>query len=112
MRIIAVLFTVLLTFLTSVILSEAASRVELFSFIGFVIISIVFFLNIVKFIAWGWLNRRYDLSKTYPLTATFFPIIFIYAVTIGEAELTMQKVVGLIVILLGLCWMEVSKIKC
>ncbi|MEZ8169577.1 hypothetical protein Q5H80_00895 [Vibrio sp. SNU_ST1] len=112
MRIVSVLFTVFLTFLTSVILSESASQVELFSWVGIAVIATVVFLNVIKFIAWGWLNRRYDLSKTYPLTAMFFPLIFIYAVATGEAELTLQKVVGLGIILSGLYLMEVSKRKC
>lgn len=109
MRIIAVFFTVSLTFLTSLILNVASSEYNLLSFIGFMIIFLVFAINVVKFIAWGWLNKRYDLSKTYPLTALFFPLIFIYAVVIEDTILTVQKVLGLTIILVGLYVMEITK---
>lgn len=112
MRILSVLFTVFLTFFTSVILSTAASRFELFSLLGGLVIAIVVFLNVVKFIIWGWLNQRYDLSKTYPLTALFFPLIFIYAILSGNSEVTINKIIGLITILIGLVWMEFKKSKC
>lgn len=112
MRILSVLFTVFLTFFTSILLSTAASRFELLSLLGGLVIAIVVFLNVVKFFIWGWLNQRYDLSKTYPLTAIFFPLIFIYAIFTGSAELTINKVIGLIIILIGLLWMEFKKTKC
>ncbi|MEZ9601404.1 hypothetical protein AB4232_21685 [Vibrio sp. 10N.286.46.A8] len=112
MRVVVVLLTVILTFITSVILSVAASKVELISFYGGLVVAIVVLINVVKFSIWGWLNNRYDLSKTYPLTAMFFPLIFIYAILIGDTDITVNKLFGLFVILLGLLWMEVRKMKC
>lgn len=112
MRIVSVLLTVLLTFFTSVLLSISASKFELISFLGGLVIIMVVFLNIVKFFIWGWLNKHYDLSKTYPLTALFFPLIFIYAILNGNSEVTINKIIGLITILIGLVWMEFKKSKC
>jgi len=109
MRIYGVLFSVALTLLTSIILKFAAAELSLTSLFGIAIILLVFAINAIKFVTWGWLNRRYDLSKTYPLTALFFPLIFIYAVISGDSTLTLQKIFGLIIILLGLYIMESKK---
>lgn len=109
MRILSVLFTVFLTLLTSIILKQSSGEYELFSLLGISIIILVFLINLVKFVTWGWLNKHYDLSKTYPLTAIFFPLIFIYAVIIGDTSLTIQKISGLIIILAGLYLMETAK---
>lgn len=106
MRVLAVFITVLLTFSTSVILKTVSSEYILFSYISLIAIFFVFSINALKFLIWGWLNKRYDLSKTYPLTALFFPIIFVYAIVIGDTAITLQKVIGLVVILFGLYVIE------
>ena len=41
---------------------------------------IVLVLNSFKFIVWNFLHKRYDLSSTYPLTAIYFPLIYIISV--------------------------------
>ncbi|MEM9003738.1 MAG: hypothetical protein AAGE59_09470 [Cyanobacteria bacterium P01_F01_bin.86] len=102
MKIFGVTLTVLLTFLTSIVLDYSAKNLTLSSLIGISIILAVFAINLVKFAAWGWLNKHYDLSKTYPLTAMFFPLIFVYAAVNDQSVITLQKLVGLIIILTGL----------
>lgn len=111
MRILGVLLSVLMTFATSVILKLSAAEFSLTSIMGLLIILIVFVINLLKFMTWGWLNKRYDLSKTYPLTALFFPLIFIYAVVAGDTLMTTQKILGLCLILVGLVIMETARYK-
>ena len=111
MRILSVLLSVLMTFATAVILKLAAGEFSLISMMGLLIIIIVFVINVLKFLIWGWLNNRYDLSKTYPLTALFFPLIFIYAVMAGDTLMTTQKILGLSLILAGLIFMETARRK-
>jgi len=111
MRILAVLLSVLMTFATAVILKLGAAEFSLISMMGLLIIIIVFVINVLKFMTWGWLNNRYDLSKTYPLTALFFPLIFIYAAMAGDTSMTAQKVLGLCLIMSGLIFMETARYK-
>ena len=111
MRVLGVLLSVLMTFATSVILKLAAAEFNLVSTMGLLIILLVFIINVLKFMTWGWLNNRYDLSSTYPLTALFFPLIFIYAVMEGDTLITPQKILGLCFILGGLIVMETTRPK-
>ena len=58
-----------------------------FSFYMLVGLFIVFGLNIFKFIIWNFLHKKYDLSSTYPMTAMYFPIIYIIAIYKNEINI-------------------------
>lgn len=98
--------SVLLTLLTAFILSYSAKNIKLYSITCILIFSLVIFLNIIKFLIWGGLNKKFDLSKTYPLTAIFYPLIFITAILTGDTIISIQKVLGLIFISFGVYYFE------
>ena len=102
MRLIGVLLSVFLTFASAVMLDAASETSNLVSAVGALSLFVVFVINLVKFVLWGWLNLRYDLSKTYPITMLIYPCVFAYAVLVGDAALSVQKITGLLVILIGL----------
>lgn len=109
MRLMGVLLSVFLTFISALMLDVAAETSILFSAVGAWSLVVVFVINSVKFVLWGWLNLRYDLSKTYPITALFYPCVFAYAVFVGDVALSVQKITGLLVILIGLYLIETTQ---
>lgn len=109
MRVSITLLTVLLTLATSIFLDQASEVTSLLSYTGVLVVFFVFILNAIKFFIWGWLNKRFDLSRTYPLTSLFFPLIFLYALLSEEAVFDLQKLLGLVIILGGVYVMESSK---
>lgn len=104
-RYLGALCIVAITLMTAITLRAGRNEVFL-SPLFLVMISVVIGLNIGKFFIWGALNRRHDLSKTYPLTTVFFPLIFIFAIIVGDAVLDISKVVGLIIIVIGIIYVE------
>ena len=50
---------------------------------------VVLSLNVFKFIIWNFLHKRYDLSSTYPLTAIYFPIIYVISIFKGEINMNL-----------------------
>ena len=69
--------------------------------ITILILSMALLLNGLRFVVWGALHRKYDLSKTYPLIALFFPIIYTIALYQNEATLSWHKILGLIFVFIG-----------
>jgi hypothetical protein len=72
-----------------------------FSF--YVVLGILFVLglNVFKFIVWNFLHKRYDLSSTYPMTAIYFPLIYIISVIKGEIVVDMFSLIAILSIFLG-----------
>jgi len=105
-RYIGVFSSVGLTLATAFSLSYAAKNFKMLSLQFAVILCLVIILNISKFIIWGKLNKRFDLSKTYPLTAIFFPLIFIISIITGDSAISMQKTVGLVLIFFGVYFFD------
>jgi len=110
-RYIGVFSSVILTLATAFSLSYAAKNFKILSLHFTVILSMVILLNISKFIIWGKLNKRFDLSKTYPLTAIFFPLIFIISIMTGDSKISTQKIIGLILIFLGVYFFDKYSIR-
>jgi len=67
-------------------------------FIGFII---VFGLNVFKFIIWNFLHKKYDLSSTYPMTAIYFPIIYIIAIFKDEIHIDLVSLLAISFIFFG-----------
>lgn len=65
------------------------------------ILALVIGLNGGRFVIWGVLHRKYDLSKTYPLISLFFPFIYAIALYQNEAALTWNKILGLVFVFIG-----------
>ena len=67
-----------MTIASSLILNYAAKQnFHMFSIMALGLIALAILVNVLKFVFWGYLHKRFDLSKTYPLTAIFFPLIFL-----------------------------------
>jgi drug/metabolite transporter (DMT)-like permease len=58
-------------------------------------------LNGIRFLVWGYTNKHYPLSSSYPLTALFFPCILLVSAAYGE-PVAWGKVAAVIVIVAGL----------
>ncbi len=109
MRHLLVFSTVILTIGSSLVLDAAAEhRARLNLFIAG-LIGLALLINILKFGLWGWIHRNYDISKSYPLTSIFFPLIFIISYWKGEVDITGFKLVGIALIVLGLWVFERQK---
>jgi drug/metabolite transporter (DMT)-like permease len=79
MKYLLVLLSVLMTIASALLLDFAADRYKTVSLVVFFLLGTAVFVNVVKFVFWGWLLKRYDLSTSYPLTSIFFPLIFLTA---------------------------------
>lgn len=106
MRIILVLGTVVVGLCSSLLLDFAAEKEDKFTFLALVLIGLAFVANLFRFLLWGAIHKRYEMSKSYPLTASFFPLIFIVSLMQGETVLSWQKIMGVVMIVLGLLVFE------
>ena len=102
MKNILIVITVLITIFSSLILDFGAGYK--FQYGSYILISILaaLGLNITKFLIWGYIHKNYNLTKSYPLTAIFFPIIFFIVYMKDEAEFSFTKIIGVSVILVGI----------
>ena len=85
---------------------EKATEFEALSIIVFMLIGLVIFVNIGRFLLWGWMHKRIDLSKSYPLTAMFFPLVALLSMFNGERILPIQWV-GILLITVGVLWFSI-----
>lgn len=106
MKYFLVFSTVIITILSSLLLDYAAEFNEKLNTIVLGIIGIAFVLNILKFVVWGWIHKKFDVSKSYPLTSIFFPLIFIVAYFKGDSEFSITKIIGVVLIVAGLIFFE------
>ena len=96
-----VLATVIVQLLAAAALGFAAARGHpIFSPLALVAILVALALNGIRFVAWGYLHRRFPLSHVYPLTSLFFPCILILATLRGDSITTLQ-IVGTLLITAG-----------
>lgn|SRR5690606_15538813 len=101
LKIIYVLVFVLIGLGASISLNFAAKNNLDFNYLVFIYF-LVLGLNVARFLYWGLLLKKFDLSKLYPLTALFFPLIYLYSIYNGEAILSPNKVIGVSIIILGI----------
>lgn len=109
MKQLLVLSTVIFSVLSSLILNFATNfqnkKLLVFLFLGIVIV-----LNIFKFILWGYIHKNYKISKSYPLTSIFFPIIFIISIVMEELNFSLHKLFAVLLILSGIVIFEFKKL--
>lgn len=106
MSIIAVLITVAMSIVTAIMLEFATHVSDRMNAVVFMIIVAVLVINIAKFWLWGWIHKRYDLSKTYPIGALFFPLIYLIAWWQGETNLELGKLVGIALVVTGVVLLQ------
>jgi len=109
MRHLLVFSTVILTIGSSLVLDAAAEHRTTINLFIAGLIGLALALNILKFGLWGWIHRNYDISKSYPLTSIFFPLIFIISYWKGEVEITGLKLIGIALVVVGLWVFERQK---
>ena len=80
-------------------------------FLGLLVFGLAIFLNVMKFGIWARIHSKYKLSTSYPITAIFFPSIYLIAILQGEAQFSMNKAMGVLIILGGLAIMDSNFIK-
>ena len=111
MKNLLILFTVVITIVSSLILDFGAEYQFKYTSYIFITIAAALGLNFTKFLIWGYIHKNYDLTKSYPLTAIFFPLIFIIACLKGEADFSTTKIIGISVILFGIFIFEYKKLS-
>jgi drug/metabolite transporter (DMT)-like permease len=94
-----VLATVFVQLMAAAALGFAAAR-GLFSPMTLALVLLALALNGFRFLAWGYLHRRFPLSHVYPLTALFFPCVLILATLRGES-ITPLQIAGTLLITAG-----------
>lgn len=102
---IAAFVVVSLNLVGAYVLKHAATF-ETISLLALFLVGVVISVNIGRFLLWGWMHRRIDLSKSYPLTAIFFPLVALLSVYNGENIRPIQWV-GIAFITLGVFWFSV-----
>lgn len=96
-----VMATVLLGIVSAVLLKEAASQhYQSWLTMGLIFLGVLF-VNGLRFVLWGMVHRRYQLSLTYPLNSIFFPLIFCVGHFYYGETVTLQKIVGTFLIVGG-----------
>ena len=108
MRVIMVSGTVLLTIFSALIVDYAADSSKPLVVVA-LLLAVSFMINIAKFVLWGAIHKRFYLSRSYLLSALFFPLIYIISLFKEEAVVSPQKVCGLAIILFGIMLTEHQK---
>ena len=94
--------TVIITLMTSLILDFTANKLSTINSYVIGVILIVLFLNVLKFSIWNIIHKNFEISKSYPLTSIFFPLIFVIAFFQGNVEISITKVLGVFFIIIGI----------
>lgn len=102
-----VLATVVIQLVVAALLKELTLRDATPAAIAGVL-GVAVLLNGVRFLAWGYTHRHYPLSRSYPLTALFFPCILLMSAYYGEA-IRWPQVTGVAMILAGLWLMNMGE---
>ena len=99
-----VLATVVIQLVVAALLKELTLRdATPVAVAGALVVAVL--LNGVRFLAWGYTHRHYPLSRSYPLTALFFPCILLLSIHYGET-IGWSQVAGVALILAGLWLMN------
>lgn len=102
MKYILVISTVFCTLASALLLDHSAKSLDYSIIATLIFITIAIALNFAKFFIWGRIYRQYPLGTTYPITASFFPIIYLIALANGQASLQPNKAIAILLILLGI----------
>lgn len=101
-----VLSTVLIQILVAVLLKELADRSGTGSWLWpALVLSAALGLNGLRFAIWGYTHKYFPLSRSYPLTALFFPCILALSTWYGEA-VGLRQALGVVAIMVGIAMMN------
>lgn len=71
-------------------------------------VGIVLGINGFRFALWNYIHKLYPLSRTYPMTALFFPLILCLSIAKGES-VTISQFLGVAIITFGV--FQLSKME-
>jgi len=103
--VVSVLGIVCLNLFAAWILKET-TQYTLLTIAAMTLIGLVIVINLARFVLWRWLHKRVDLSKSYPLTAVFYPLIGVLSIIRGEVIQPLQWF-GIFLITFGVFWFGV-----
>ena len=85
---------------------KKTAELDVISLTAVCLIGLVIFINIGRFLLWGWMHKRFDLSKSYPLTAIFFPLVALLSIVNGEI-ISVTQWIGILFITIGVVWLNI-----
>lgn len=74
------------------------------------ILAAVLLLNVVLFVSWGILHKRFPISVTYPASAVFLPALLAMAWWLGE-DINAQQLIGAAAVMTGVMLLIVEQVK-
>jgi multidrug transporter EmrE-like cation transporter len=89
-----------LNLVSAVMLKEAADMAQTSLLMIAALITLVFFINLLRVVLWASIHKRFRLSDSYPLTSLFFPMILALSALYGE-DIGLAKLIGTFLITLG-----------
>ena len=95
------LLTVIIGVISAVTLKFMSQDLTFSIFDLILMYGLVLGLNATRFLLWGFLHKNYPLSFVFPLSAIFFPVILIIDISTYGEQITLSKLLGVILILLG-----------
>lgn len=98
---IAVVGTVLLGLASASLLKEASSIPDIPLWLAALFLGSVLAVNLGRFVLWGYVHKRFPVSMSYPLSGIFFPLVLLLGHLAYGEPLTLGKLVGSVVIMLG-----------
>ena len=97
------IFIIVSISISTALILDYIQNLNLYFFNIYVILGFVFVLglNILKFIVWNFLHKKYDLSSAYPMTAIYFPMIYIISVYKKEITIDLLSLFAIAFIFIG-----------
>ena len=74
------------------------------------ILAAVLLLNLILFVTWGVLHKRFPISIAYPASAIFLPALLAMAWWLGE-DISLQQLGGAVMVLVGVGLLIVDQAK-
>lgn len=111
MKYVLVISTVLFTLASALLLDYVAKLPQHNMLLMLMVIAAAVVLNFSKFFIWGRIYKKYPLGTTYPITASFFPLIYIVALGNGQASLQVSKIIAIALILIGIYLLSEAREK-
>lgn len=100
LALILVMCTVMLGLASAWILKEVSMQSEPgYALIVFAII-LVAFVNLSRFVLWGYIHNHYPISLSYPFNSLFFPMVMVMGYFYGE-DITVNRMAGVALITAG-----------
>ncbi len=101
-----VLLTVVIQIINALLLDYASEYESIFHFTALLLIAVAFCNNFLRFLLWSIIHKKFEISRSYPLIASFFPLIYIISLIKGETDFSITKTVGVVLIVSGMAILQ------